>query len=643
MYSPPRSSRSSRLPSSQSSFSLETDIASLTDPALCKLRDRIQLRKLFENISPVDSDGNISSTDLIHSIKHNDIVKNIFTQRQLNDLIMFSHTNKRVKDRGKLSWNDLIEYVNLIETRQKFNVSDRIGNIMIQEPPAEIPLESLALEIEVNSIIDKMAIIVMDQKDERLNSNSTTKYNHHHDHHHLSGFSGAACSSLLMNTNRLILNSKTSSELLVEDVLKNMKIDRKWKGDLQEKVSDAILTCCRKELFNLLDGIRVQYIKCRHVYDLMSRRESSHLTHLEIREERNQVREKFLNQTQKVANGDIADQKEKGKEEEEEATTDDDERKEEGEEEEAETSISDSTEKKLPSCLSNYVTDRPQQMELAHLMQALISIQQDILKKKEELKRVSGNGNDSFFHNNTNNDNDDNDDDDDDDEDDDDDNDEDDTEKEDEGEDDRDQDDEDEKEQVDSDNEKSGNDRLSAKTKEKKEASLLGVGLSKLNGSNNRMKEKTDSRYHPPSQQLKSTEEILERLRQEHNRFSTIMEFQRIDVDGDGSISRQEWRQWMNERAALIKALNYERAQILNENARFRLALNLNDTTMASEQESFDLERSKVKAAIMKEKLQMDALQKQIQKVENQLKDSESFMDGLGITAIANRTAAGAY
>ena len=125
----------------------------------------------------------------------------------------------------------------------------------------------------------------------------------------------------------------------------------------------------------------------------------------------------------------------------------------------------------------------------------------------------------------------------------------------------------------------------------------------------------------------------MERLRQEHNRFSTIMEFQRIDVDGDGSISRQEWRQWMHERAALTKALNNERANILNENARIRLAINLDEQGMKEEQESFDVERGRIRAAIMKEKLETEGLQKQILSAERQLIDTESFLSGLGAGA----------
>jgi len=482
-------------------------------------------------------------------------------------------------------------------------VSDTLGNKVIEEPPTNIPLESLALEIEVNDIIDRISIIVMRQDDKRLQSNPN-----------LSSLS----SSLFVDRNvkRLILNSKTSPDLLVKDTLENLKINPKWKSELKEKVSEAVLSCCRKELFHLLDGIRKQYSKCKSVYDITSTTENSHFAHLEIREQRNNLKEKILQRSQEVkepgtranqinVDDTIHPQNEKN-------ANDKKQNLETKGNNNEETSSKDKDPMKKVSSFSHYLTKTPEQMELPKLMQSLISIQQDILKRKEELKTISREPGDNFRYGYSS-----------------------------ELEEEMDDEDENRKDQ----NSMGGEKNLDSHETQDKEILKTVSATDEVNNVSNGSQEKqsqeqsfTDGKADianviKKKSALESTEEVLQRLRQEHNRYSTIMEFQRIDVDGDGSISRQEWRQWMHERAALIKILNQERANILNENARIRLALNLNDVEMKEEQENFDVEKGRIKATIMKQKLQTETLQNQIAAAKRQLNDTDSFLSGLGAGA----------
>jgi len=51
------------------------------------------------------------------------------------------------------------------------------------------------------------------------------------------------------------------------------------------------------------------------------------------------------------------------------------------------------------------------------------------------------------------------------------------------------------------------------------------------------------------------------------------LDFDMIDADGDGQISREEWRKWADEKMTMLVTLNQERMQIVSENRRLRQAL----------------------------------------------------------------------
>lgn len=50
-------------------------------------------------------------------------------------------------------------------------------------------------------------------------------------------------------------------------------------------------------------------------------------------------------------------------------------------------------------------------------------------------------------------------------------------------------------------------------------------------------------------------------------------EFRRADEDGDGMISRAEWRKWMREKERLVRLHNNEKAYLIKETRSLRKAL----------------------------------------------------------------------
>mmetsp|Transcript_9645 Transcript_9645/g.12581 ORF Transcript_9645/g.12581 Transcript_9645/m.12581 type:complete len:698 (-) Transcript_9645:305-2398(-) len=51
-------------------------------------------------------------------------------------------------------------------------------------------------------------------------------------------------------------------------------------------------------------------------------------------------------------------------------------------------------------------------------------------------------------------------------------------------------------------------------------------------------------------------------------------EFTEADLDGDGKISRNEWRKWTLEKQKIMQAANSDREKLIKENKRLRMALN---------------------------------------------------------------------
>ena len=49
--------------------------------------------------------------------------------------------------------------------------------------------------------------------------------------------------------------------------------------------------------------------------------------------------------------------------------------------------------------------------------------------------------------------------------------------------------------------------------------------------------------------------------------------FSEVDADGDGQISRSEWRKWVAEKQRIMKAANKDRETLMNENRRLRMAM----------------------------------------------------------------------
>lgn len=49
--------------------------------------------------------------------------------------------------------------------------------------------------------------------------------------------------------------------------------------------------------------------------------------------------------------------------------------------------------------------------------------------------------------------------------------------------------------------------------------------------------------------------------------------FSEVDADGDGQISRSEWRKWVAEKQRIMKAANKDRETLVNENRRLRMAM----------------------------------------------------------------------
>ena len=45
------------------------------------------------------------------------------------------------------------------------------------------------------------------------------------------------------------------------------------------------------------------------------------------------------------------------------------------------------------------------------------------------------------------------------------------------------------------------------------------------------------------------------------------LDFQGADLDGDGSVSRREWRTWADEKRSLLERGNHDREALLQENA----------------------------------------------------------------------------
>lgn len=50
-------------------------------------------------------------------------------------------------------------------------------------------------------------------------------------------------------------------------------------------------------------------------------------------------------------------------------------------------------------------------------------------------------------------------------------------------------------------------------------------------------------------------------------------EFKRADEDGDGMISRAEWRKWIGEKERLVRVHNNEKAYLIKETRSLRKAL----------------------------------------------------------------------
>lgn len=52
--------------------------------------------------------------------------------------------------------------------------------------------------------------------------------------------------------------------------------------------------------------------------------------------------------------------------------------------------------------------------------------------------------------------------------------------------------------------------------------------------------------------------------------LNDLMNMSTVDLDGDGIITRSEWRQWMEQKTAILKASNDQRQHLIQENSKLR-------------------------------------------------------------------------
>jgi len=81
--------------------------------------------------------------------------------------------------------------------------------------------------------------------------------------------------------------------------------------------------------------------------------------------------------------------------------------------------------------------------------------------------------------------------------------------------------------------------------------------------------------------------------------------FSEVDADGDGQISRSEWRKWVAEKQRIMKAANKDRETLMNENRRLRMAMSpsaksVADRSRRSDERLVELEAKKAELEIQR-------------------------------------------
>eukprot|EP00597_Dinobryon_sp_UTEXLB2267_P012265 CAMPEP_0170122228 /NCGR_PEP_ID=MMETSP0020_2-20130122/16510_1 /TAXON_ID=98059 /ORGANISM="Dinobryon sp., Strain UTEXLB2267" /LENGTH=1705 /DNA_ID=CAMNT_0010353037 /DNA_START=47 /DNA_END=5164 /DNA_ORIENTATION=+ len=101
-------------------------------------------------------------------------------------------------------------------------------------------------------------------------------------------------------------------------------------------------------------------------------------------------------------------------------------------------------------------------------------------------------------------------------------------------------------------------------------------------------------------------------------------EFANADKNGDGVISREEWRNWIDEKHKLVQSHNEVKSSLINEIRTLRKSLNPN-----SEQAFLDLQKSenmriKLEEELVRTQIQCDQLRSELTQVQIKLQESET-------------------
>jgi len=101
-------------------------------------------------------------------------------------------------------------------------------------------------------------------------------------------------------------------------------------------------------------------------------------------------------------------------------------------------------------------------------------------------------------------------------------------------------------------------------------------------------------------------------------------EFANADKNGDGVISREEWRNWIDEKHKLVQSHNEVKSSLINEIRTLRKSLNPN-----SEQAFLDLQKSenmriKMEEELVRTQIQCDQLRSELTQVQIKLQESET-------------------
>jgi len=89
--------------------------------------------------------------------------------------------------------------------------------------------------------------------------------------------------------------------------------------------------------------------------------------------------------------------------------------------------------------------------------------------------------------------------------------------------------------------------------------------------------------------------------------------FSLVDADGDGKITRDEWRIWADNEIKFLKEANKERVKIIQENRRLRAALSKPSTAKQEEQLiQQDLELSELSELIAQAQLTKSTLEAEL-------------------------------